>query len=211
MNFLKPSGSAFGRACGMLTGFSLTLLAGVFVVFAAAAGFEDPAGNILHALPLLIFSLAFLAFGLVITLSGLIPWIAGMRVSRPDIALSTGAVRVGEGFTVQYAQTFRRVSEVKSIRLQLILRERATYRHGKSTSTAVHEETAAEYEFPAKVFQAGEPLSFSRGMEIPRTGMHTFQGFRNRIDWLLRVKVDIAGWPDYREDFEIFVEPAMAG
>jgi len=211
MNPLKSSQSNIGRACGTLTGVPVVIVAGAFVAFAAAGVLENPAENILPALPILAFSLAFLAVGLVIVLAGLIPWIAGMRVARPDISLSAGAVRVGEGFTVHYAQTFRRTSEVRDIRLRLILRERATYRHGKSSSTVTYEEVAAEFEFPAKTYEAGEQLSFSRGMEIPRGGMHTFRGHRNRIEWLLRAKVEIAGWPDYLEDFELAVEPAMAG
>ena len=209
MNALKPSrGRELGRACGVLFGIPWTLCACVFLVFAAGSLIQDPQQDLLPALPAILISLLFIVIGLAMITAGVLPWIARMRVAKPEISLSTGTLRVGDGFSVYYAQTFKQTSDVKGIKLQLILRERATYQRGTDTTTVTHEETAAEYDFPAKVYESGEQLSFSRSMEIPPDGMHTFRGRRNQILWLLRVKVDIAGWPDYCEDFELFVQPS---
>jgi hypothetical protein len=209
MNALKPArGAGLGRACGVLFGIPWTLFACVFLVIAAGSLSQDWQQNPIPALMAILVSLVFVAIGLAIIAAGLLPLIAGMRVAKPDISLSTSTLGVGEGFSVYYAQTFKQTSEVKGIRLQLILRERATYRRGTDTTTVTHEETAAEYEFPAKTYEAGEQITFSRSMEIPTDGMHTFRGIRNQITWLLRVKVDIAGWPDYCEDFELYVPPS---
>jgi hypothetical protein len=211
MNLRKPSsGTGLGRACGLLFGIPWTIMSGGFLVFAIASAIEDPAHSIITAVPMILFPLAFAAIGLAMIGYSVIPWIAGMRVALPDITLSSDTVRVGESFTVHYSQTFKRKSDVKGIRISLILRERATYQSGKNSATATHEEVAAEYDFAPKVYEAGELLSFSRGMEIPRNGMHTFRGQRNQITWVLRVKVDVAGWPDYGEDFDLAVQPEMA-
>lgn len=210
MNLLKPSTSNLGRACGLLFGIPWTILSGAFLVFAAAGVIEDPAHSILPAAPMILASLASVAIGLAMIGAGILPWIAGIRMAKPDITFSSSSVRVGEGFTVHYSQAFKRKSDVKGIRICLILRERATYVQGKNTATVAHEEVASEYEFPPKVYEAGELLAFSRSLEIPRNGMHTFRSPRNEIAWLLRVKMNVAGWPDYNEEFEIAVQPTLA-
>jgi hypothetical protein len=208
MNTLKPSSSRLRPACGLFFGIPLTLVACIFLTGAAVSLIEDPARNIFPAAPIIITSAVFTAIGLAIVVASVIPWIAGMRVARPEITLSSSTLRVGDGFSVHYAQTFKKQTEVNGIRLLLILREQATYRRGTDTTTVRHEQTAAEFEFPAKVYETGEQISFSRSMDIPRNGMHTFRGLRNQITWQLRVKVDIAGWPDYSEDFELYVQPS---
>ena len=209
LNALEPSrGAQIGRACGVLFGIPWTLCACLFLVLAVGGFSQDPKGSLLPVLPAVLVSLLFIVIGLAMIIAGVLPWIARMRVAKPEISLSTSTLSVGEGFSVYYAQTFKQTSDVQGIKLQLILRERATYQRGTDTTTVTHDETAAEYAFPAKVYESGEQLSFSRSMEIPPDGMHTFRGRRNKILWLLRVKVDIAGWPDYSEDYELFVQPS---
>jgi hypothetical protein len=133
-----------------------------------------------------------------------------MRAGNPEVAVSNSAVRVGDGFSVGYSQAFKRRAEVRGGSVALVQRERATHTSGSSSTTVTHEETAETFEIPAGTFAAGDVLAFSRGMRIPPAGMHTFKARHNEIAWLLRVKVDIAGWPDYREYFEIAVQPQRA-
>ena len=40
--------------------------------------------------------------------------------------------------------------------------------------------------------------------------MHTFIATRNKLQWFIRVEIDFAKWPDYKEDFEIHVLPEMS-
>ena len=154
--------------------------------------------------------LLFPATGLVIAAIGIYPWIAWLRVARPEITIDKTAAGVGEDFTVSYSQNFKRRSEVRGIQLSLVMRESAHHRAGKNSHTYHHEETIAQYDHPGQTYKAGDTLAFSQTMGIPKSGMHSFQAINNSIDWELRVKVDIAGWPDYREDFEIQVQPILA-
>jgi len=210
MNMLKPSsGTRLGRGCGLSFGIPWTLIAGVFLVSAAASLIEDPAHNIFPAAPVILVSLVFVAIGLMIISASVIPWIAELRISKPEVAISKNSVRIGDGFSVSYSQTFRQKADVRGIKVSLVKREQATYSSGSSSTTVAHEEPAAEYEYPAKTYEAGEILSFSRGMEIPQNGMHTFRSAHNQIAWLMRVKMDVAGWPDYLEDFEVYVQPSV--
>jgi hypothetical protein len=42
---------------------------------------------------------------------------------------------------------------------------------------------------------------------IPEDAMHSFVAADNRIDWLLQVHTDVAGWPDYNSDVALQVAP----
>jgi hypothetical protein len=211
MKTLKPRASAgVGRACLFLFGTVWTAFSCFFLIAPLGMLLFNPKHNWVVALPTALFSLPFIAVGLGMIAYSILPWIAGMRVSNPDVTISSSSLRVGDRFTIAYAQTFKRGSEVKRINFSLLQRETVRYQQGDSTATVHHDETAAEFEYPAQRYEAGDSLAFSRSMEIPRTGMHTFHATHNDIAWLLEVKVDIAGWPDYREAFDIQVAPLLA-
>jgi hypothetical protein len=208
VNRLKTgSGNALARGCGVLFGL-LFMLPSLPILIAAAAGLlRDPENNLITAAVAAVCAAPFFLIGAGIVVASLVPWIAGMRVGRPEVTVSNSSLRVGDGFSVAYAQTFKRRAEVRGVGVALVQRERATYTSGSSSTTVSHEEEAETFEIPARTFEAGDVLSFSRGVRIPPTGMHTFKSRHNEIAWLLRVKVDVAGWPDYREYFEVAVQP----
>ncbi len=151
------------------------------------------------------------AVGLVLIAIGIYPWIAWWRVSRPEITVDKTALAVGESFSVGYLQNFKRRSEVRGIQLALVMRERATYRSGKNRVTVQHDEVIAQFDRPGQTYETNDELKFTQTIDIPKTGMHTFGALHNSIDWELRVKVDIAGWPDYRDAFAIQVLPKPVG
>jgi hypothetical protein len=188
-------------------GVAWTVVAGAFIYRPMETLFthslEDGIGRMLL---LAIFP----AIGLVLIAIGIYPWIAWLRVSRPEITIDKTALAVGESFTVGYSQNFKRRSEVRGIRLSLVMRERANYRRGKNSVTVRHDETIAEYDHPGQTYEADDELTFSQTIGIPKTGMHTFHATHNSIDWELRVKVDVAGWPDYRDTFDLQVRPGPA-
>ena len=43
----------------------------------------------------------------------------------------------------------------------------------------------------------------------PSDGMCTFHGMNNAITWRLRLHIDVARWPDVKEDFEVQVLPIL--
>jgi hypothetical protein len=187
-------------------GAGWTVAASVFVYPPVATLLAQPPVTELDwiLLPLLLLP----AIGLAMMAIGIYPWIAWLRVSRPDITIDKTALVVGESITVGYSQMFKRRSEVRGIRLSLVMRERATYRSGKNRVTAQHDETVAEFNYPGQTYEADDTLAFSHTVGIPKSGMHTFHAAHNSIDWELRVKVNVAGWPDYRDSFDLQVLPA---
>ena len=198
---LKSSNSGFGRACILVFG----------VIFGGAgclvSGGALVAGSIFGAL----FGLPFLAIGIGFLIWGILPWVVGMKMGKPDVSLSKTAVGVGEPFTFTYRQTFSKPVTVNGMSIQFLMRESATYQQGTDTYTVTHEKIADEVKHPARNFGIGEVFTENRTFQVPPDGMHTFLANRNKIRWHIRMRVEIAGWPDLREEYEVQVLPQRAG
>jgi hypothetical protein len=211
MNTLKsPMGTAMGRGCLILFGAVWILFSCIFLFGPLGRLLAGSKPDWISSLPMAVFSLLFITIGLGMIAFGIFPWIAGIRISKPEVTVSSTSLRVGDSFTIGYSQTFKHRTDVKGVRFSLLQRETAIYQSGKSMATVTHDETAAEFEYPGQRYEAGDSLVFSRSMEIPRDWMHSFRSTHNSVTWLLQAKVNVAGWPDYREDFEIQVQPFLA-
>jgi hypothetical protein len=139
VNRLKTgSGNALARGCGVLFGL-LFMLPSLPILIAAAAGLlRDPENNLITAAVAAVCAAPFFLIGAGIVVASLVPWIAGMRVGRPEVTVSNSSLRVGDGFSVAYAQTFKRRAEVRGVGVALVQRERATYTSGSSSTTVSH-------------------------------------------------------------------------
>jgi hypothetical protein len=203
----------YGRGClGLFalvwTGFScfscLVPLAGSLAALATGS-VEDVATALLSAVVPALFTLPFLAIGLGLLAFAVWPWIARARVSAPEISVSSTSLRVGEEFSLTYQQTFKSAVEVKRILFQLIFRETATYQRGTDTVTVHHDNAIQEFEIPGRRFEAGETFRDQRRLQIPPEAMHTFIAPRNKLQWMIKAKVEMTGWPDFNEDYPITV------
>jgi hypothetical protein len=142
---------------------------------------------------------------------GLRPAVARMRIGAPDMAISNTRLRVGEEFSVSYRQTWKRAADVNRVVLQLVLRETVRYTRGTETVTENHDEIVQAFESPGRHFRAGEMINDHPSFRIPETGMHTFTpSGDNRIEWFVKVSVEIARWPDFTREYELIVLPEMA-
>lgn len=171
---------------------------------------NDPVSALMSVGFPLVFTGCFVVIGLAFIVAGIRPIIAGTKVSKPEVAVSNSTLRSGEDFTLDYQQTFKSGTDVERITIQLILREWARYRRGTDTVTVTHDHVIQAFETPARRFEGGETFSDRRRMVIPRGAMHTFQATRNKLLWLVKVKVEIKGWPDFEEEYSITVLPEMA-
>ena len=200
------------------TGISCFTLIPIIAVMGAEGGFNPASLNEPEAMLELFGNLAFpvifggcfIAVGLAIMLAGLNPILAGTRVSPPEVHVSNTNLRSGDEFTLSYQQTFKAASDVERITMQLILRESATYRRGTDTVTVTHDHLIQSFETPARHFDGGESFSDNRRLLIPRGAMHSFEANRNKLRWLVKVKVEIKSWPDFEEEYSITVLPEMA-
>ena len=93
------------------------------------------------------------------------------------------------------------------VRLEWLFRESATYRRGTDTFTDTHERLLGEWEHPDRAFPAGAEFLEERTFAVPPDAMHTFAAPRNALRYFLRVRVEMPGWPDVREEYEVRVPP----
>lgn len=133
--------------------------------------------------------------------------IAGAKVAPPKLIVSQTKLRTGESFSIQYHQSFRMASEVLDNRVELVFRESATYTQGTDTHTDTHEVIVDFFEGPIKRYEAGESIQEGSSFEIPLDAMHSFAGQNNKLQWFIRAKVDVQGWPDMVQEYELQVLP----
>ena len=134
--------------------------------------------------------------------------LARARLTRPEVALSTQTPRVGEVVSLSYRQNFKAATDVQGIRFQMVLREKATYRRGTDTVTVTHDNVAQEYQIAGRHFAAGEGFQDQRQFRV--LGMHSFNASNNKLDWLIHVQVEMAGWPAFVEEYPLQVAPELA-
>jgi hypothetical protein len=99
--------------------------------------------------------------------------------------------------------------KIRSLVLQLVCEEEATYRQGTNT----RKETCRV--FQRQVFRRdnvevhrGMPFEIQCDLEIPARAMHSFQAGNNEVHWKLLVQGDVVGWPPYERAFPVVVYPS---
>ena len=199
MQELRPASSQrYGRGC--LVFFALIWTG--FALFWTLMAFRSGGGFV----PLLVGGL-FTLLGIGMMVGAFWRTIAGAKVAPPRLTVSTTTLRPGEEFSVQYDQSFRMASEVMDNRVDLVFRESATYTQGTDTRTDTHDEIVDFFEGPIQRYEAGESMQERSKFQIPSDAMHTFVGSNNKLQWLIRVRVDVQGWPDTVQEYELSVLP----
>ena len=193
----SSSSNKIGRGC--ILGFGVFWLG--FSVLWTVMAWRAGAG--LGAL----FGIPFILIGVAMVIGAFWRTIASVKVAAPLVHVSKDRVRIGENFSVSYEQSFRMPSDVLDSKVELIFRESATYQQGTDTRTDTHEEVIDFFESPAKRFEGGEKSHESGTFKIPIDAMHTFDQRKNKLQWFVRVDVDVQDWPDMVEEYEIHVLP----
>lgn len=156
-----------------------------------------------------LFGVPFVLIGLGLLAYSLAPFLARAKVAVPQAFVSQHPMRVGERFTFAFRLRLRQPMEVQRIRLQWLFRETAIYQQGKGTRAEIHERLIEE-EYPASLVKLGDTFYLERSFQVPADGMHTFIASHNKLQWFLRVRVEIPRWPDFQEEYEVTVLPEMA-
>jgi len=154
-----------------------------------------------------LFGIPFILIGLFLLGRMIFGVLGRMRVGRPELDISNPTPRPGEQVSVSYRQPLKTTTEVTHFSMELIFQESATYSQGTDSITKTHEKVVDYFDSPGRTYQAGELLRDTYQFQIPLDGMHTFEATNNKLRWFVRVKVDIANWPNYTEDFPLRVLP----
>ena len=163
-----------------------------------------------------LFGCVFVAFGLAMLgwsiWTGLIRTVAvGHFFGPPEIALSDEPLRVGQAFRLSYRQPVRREVQLRRVLIQIVFRETAIYRRGTDTYTVYHHHVIEEYASEGRRLYANDELAEQPSMRIPDDAMHSYTGAHNRLEWLVRVNVDLPNLPDVWEELTFEVLPALVG
>jgi hypothetical protein len=154
-----------------------------------------------------LFGVPFIAIGLLLFVGSLWRTFAAVRVAPPKISMSKTRLRPGESFNVAYVQRFRLPTVLQDCRIELVFRESATYTQGTDTRTDTHELVEGFFDGPVGQFEAGAEVRRDGTLQIPADAMHTFEARNNKLQWFVRVHVDIQEWPDMVEMFDLTVLP----
>jgi hypothetical protein len=195
---LKPAVSPWGKLLGALV-FALFWngITSVFVTIAVTSHLKgDPEWF------LTIFIIPFVLVGLGMIIYVLYSLLA-LFTPQPVVTISSGSVRLGESIELSW-MFGGAASSIRQLTITVCGRESATYRRGTSTYT----DTNVFVEIPA--VDATDYFNIQRGeseVHIPADTMHSFESDHNKIEWLIKVKGDIAMWPDVNNSYPILVLP----
>jgi hypothetical protein len=138
------------------------------------------------------------------------PLVVGHYLDPAEIALSKDMLRVGEAFTVRYRQAVRRDLRINQVTVQLLMTESARYRRGTDDYTVTHHHIVQEFTSEGRRLYARDQLAEDRELRIPRDAMHSFGSDHNRLEWVVRIAVDLPTAPNVLEVREIMVLPQLA-
>lgn len=127
-------------------------------------------------------------------------------IGPTSVEVSAHPLVPGGGYEVYICQTGR--LSVSSLEMYLVCEEVATYHQGTDVRTECRR-VFEERVFRQTQFEVREGRAFEQECElrIPATGMHSFQGTYNAIQWKLVVRGNAKGWPVFVRCFPLVVWP----
>lgn len=193
---LKPQVTPLGKFLGMLVAALIWngIVGGAFYLTRGEEGRPDGC------------LVAFLAlFGLIglLLIYGMFRQLLVLFNPRPKLTLSPGTLKPGGTAWVQW-RLAGGTGGVRRLAVQLEGREEARYRRG--TDTALDKNTFAVLPIVDTTHEH-QMASGSASFTLPQDTMPSFTAENNRIVWTIKATLEISGWPDSDEEFEILVAP----
>lgn len=191
---LKPAMSPIGKALmGILVALFWNGIVGVFV-YQFFSGWQRGRPEWFLG----VFMIPFVLIGL-----GLLVWCGMMLLAlanpRPRLTIEPGTPCPGGALRLQYGFTGA-VQRMERIVVELVGRESATYRRGTDTRTdkSVFSRIPLLETTDRSAMRAGEIE-----VVLPNDVPPGFKARNNKIEWFLRVRGEIARWPDVDDEFPV--------
>ncbi len=137
------------------------------------------------------------------TILGTIYMFLSLFNPKPRLFISDATTMLGESFDLNW-QFNGSTSSIKRLQIQLIGTEWAQYQQGTKTHTDTNDFYSED------LFDTDQPMEMPEGeleVVIPQSTMHSFSASNNKIKWSLRIKGDIAMWPDVKQSYDFTVLP----
>lgn len=176
----------------------------IVLVFAAMAAHTFIIGRPDWMMTLFVLPFLAVGIGLIVLLARRLLVTTGIGPTRLEI--SDHPLIPGREYSLFLSQTGR--MRVRSFEVSLACDERATFRQGTDTRTEVRRVHDQQI-FRRDRFEIQQGMPFEREcrFRLPEGVMHSFEADHNKIDWKLRVKAAIDGWPEYERSFIVVVYP----
>jgi hypothetical protein len=128
----------------------------------------------------------------------------------PELLITDVVLRRGQSFDIQYKQAFKRKVTLNRQTYTLLMRESATYQEGTNTVTKHYDNVYDEHTERDVVLDANMPIDEQLTFTVPSDAMHTFDAQRNKLRWILKVKLDIPDFPDFHREYILKVIPEVS-
>jgi hypothetical protein len=196
---LKAASSPPGKFLGMLcVALFWNGIVSVFLVLLFQSG---KAGHFQWFLGLFLVPFVLIGLGMIVAVGY---FFLSIFNPRPRITVTPGMPRLGDSVRLEW-ELSGRTEVLKDLQLSVTGQEEATYTRGTRTST--DRNVFADIEV-TRLSSTREMVSSSAQVSIPADSMHSFSSQHNKIVWSIRVKGEIARWPDLNEEFALTVLPA---
>lgn len=130
--------------------------------------------------------------------------VGGGGVTRVEV--DRHPLRVGDSASATLIQSGQ--MRIRTLSVNLICEEIATYRQGTDTRTATAE--VARHELLTQrrlVIDSDEPLKLDFGLAIPASGPHSFVSPNNEVRWSIEVRIEPTARADMKRRFPLCVFP----
>lgn len=125
------------------------------------------------------------------------------------LEISDHPLRPGETSRLFVSQAGR--LRMNALIVELVCQEYVQYRQGTDTRTETQDVFCQElYQRAQFDIHRVEPLEVECEFMIPPQMMHSFKSDNNEVRWHLRVRGDVAGWPDFTRSFPVVVYPSRS-
>jgi len=148
--------------------------------------------------------------GAVLFLFALPKYLAQRRIGTPIFRCEPSEVCVGGDLCVTLTLRPKAEARVNGVSVRLLGREKVTKGSGKKATTYrqdLHEQRG-ELSLGAKRLKAGKTYCGELKLKIPEDAAPSFGAMYNEVFWEIDVRIDIAGWPDWKDGQRIVVVPA---
>lgn len=169
----------------------------VFVVLALKDGVRG-----IHLIGALCMT-PFILVGLLLVWGTIHQLLLVMRV--PPTLLEVGAELLAPGESTRVRLYQRGSFPINRATITLVYRETATTGSGDDERKHKHEIVLRELADARDLHASDDRPIMNAELAIPGDAMHSFKTGRTSIEWLLRVKIDIPGRPDVKEELGIRV------
>jgi hypothetical protein len=130
------------------------------------------------------------------------------RTKLPRVEVSAEPVFLGDALDIRVDQPGP--ARVTHLRVDLVCTESVRYTVGTNTRTEDNVIVSTSVlDTPERVLASGEVWSHALRVKLPSDGLHSFKSKNNAVVWGLRVRAELAGWPDYDELFELRALPRV--